>query len=92
MNFLKEVHEHTWIKKNSKYFLYMNFHEDFRECMSMEEFRTRIVVEKLSDFFTRETKASKKVNKKHVRFKPGLAFLLPYLYLHFSQCSRFQQL
>ncbi len=32
MNFLEDVHEHTWIIKNFKYFLYMNFREDYREC------------------------------------------------------------
>ncbi len=32
MNFLEDVHEHTWIIKNFKYILYMNFCKDYREC------------------------------------------------------------
>ena len=55
MNFLEDVHEHTWINKKFQIFFVHEFPWGL-SWMSMEEFRTRIVVEKLSDFFTRDLK------------------------------------
>jgi hypothetical protein len=65
MNFLEDVHEHTWIKKKFQIFFVHEFPWGL-SWMSMEEFRTRIVVEKLSDIFTRVIIQNSMENRKKI--------------------------